>query len=118
MAVHLPLLLAGAMLIASPGFDSDDPSDQVSDAQAFSAEAGTIIGAATACNQIDRQRLSAVAQKASDLVQSIPDQEEAASAATLLATTARSGRAAVEHGAADCTTVEASLRKLEQAVSE
>src|SRR5438552_839975 len=107
MLPHIPLLLAGALLVAAPGDDETapgaplapdqampdqsspdqgNPLDQLSDAEAFSAMAGTIVGAAAVCNEIGRDRVSAAATKVATIVSTAANNEdEMASARQLFA---------------------------------
>src|SRR4051794_36157166 len=111
MTGHLPLfVVAGVLLVAGPEAGHAAPPDdqaiappQLSDAEALSAVAGKIIGAATMCDQIGRDRVSAATNKAAELVSgSASDASEIASAQQLFAKNAAIGKAAVQRGAADC----------------
>ncbi len=123
MTSYLPLALAGALLVASPAVaqqgappgGAQQPGPELTDAQAFSAAAGKIIGAASACDTISKERVSAATEKASSLASSVAaDDDELASAQELFTDAADVGKAAVKSGNASCSTVEVSLAKLEQ----
>ncbi len=123
MTSYLPLALAGALLVASPALaqqgaqpgGAQKPGPELTDAQAFSAAAGKIIGAASACDTISKERVSAATEKASSLTSSVAaDDDELTSAQELFTDAADVGKAAVKSGAASCSTVEVSLAKLEQ----
>ena len=123
MTSYLPLALAGALLVASPALaqqgappgGAQKPGPELTDAQAFSAAAGKIIGAASACDTISKERVSAATEKASSLTSSVAaDDDELTSAQELFTDAADVGKAAVKSGNANCSTVEVSLAKLEQ----
>ena len=121
MAALIPFLLSSVLLVASPGSEGDNPpgnNDQqnqaLTDAQAFSVAAGRILGAASACEQIDRGRVSTAAGKATALAASAAaDDDEASTAQQMMKASAVMGRQAVQEGKADCKIVEASFTKLE-----
>lgn len=117
MAARIALKLASAMLAGGPppvAPDGDDGADSLSDAEAFSAVAGTILGAASACNAIERDRVVAAGQKVSALVlSSASDDDEIDSAWQLFADNLATGKAAVASGVSDCQRVEAALAALE-----
>jgi hypothetical protein len=118
----IPILLSGVLLAASPGTQSDNPAgndkqqgqQELTDAQAFSIAAGRILGAASACDQIDRARVSTAASKAAALTAAVAtDEDELSSAKELMKASAAMGRQAVQDGKADCKVVETSFGKLE-----
>ncbi len=128
MASRLSFALAGALLAASPALaqqgappgsapsgEAQNPGPELTDAQAFSAAAGKIIGAASACDTISKERVSAAAEKASSLTSSVAaDDDELTSAQELFNDAADVGKAAVKNGNASCSAVEVSFAKLEQ----
>ena len=122
MATLIPLLFSGVLLVAAPGTQGDNPSSnhkqgqqELTVAQAFSIAAGRILGAASACDQIDRGRVSTAASKAAALTAAVAtDDDELSSAKELMKASALMGRQAVQDGKADCKIVEASFGKLEQ----
>lgn len=127
MAMLIPILFSGVLLVASPGTQSDNPSSndtqsgqqELTDAQAFSIAAGRILGAASACDQIDRGRVSTAASKAAQLTVDVAaDQDELSSAKELMKASAAQGRQAVQDGKADCKVVETAFGKLEQIETE
>jgi hypothetical protein len=121
MPTHVVLMVAGALLAASPGARVAEPpstampSDQsLTDAQAFSAVAGKIVGAATVCEAISRNRVAAAAAKVEKVASSIADDDdELTSARELFAAGTEAGKKAVRNGNANCDLVEASLARLE-----
>jgi hypothetical protein len=127
MATLIPLLFSGVLLVASPGTGGDNSSDngkqqgqqELTDAQAFSVAAGRILGAASACDQIDRGRVSSAANKAAELTVAVAsDQDELSSAKELMKASAVMGRQAVQDGKADCKVVETAFGKLEKIEQE
>jgi hypothetical protein len=121
MAALIPFLLSSVLLVASPGSEGDNPpgsseqqNQELTDAQAFSVAAGRILGAASACEQIDRGRVSTAVGKATALAASAAaDDDEASTAQQMMKASAVMGRQAVQDGKADCNIVEASFVKLE-----
>jgi hypothetical protein len=111
---------AAAFRVADPGQQNlgGDPQavqDAMSDSQAFSFVAGQILGAAAACKQIDRNRVTAATQKAVIIVrQSAENQADVTAAQQYMLAAADSARDAVKNGTADCNRVSASFSKLEQ----
>jgi hypothetical protein len=126
MATLIPILLSSALLVASPGTQGDNPAGndeqgqrELTEAQAFSIAAGRILGAASACDQIERTRVSTAASKAAALTAAVAtDDDELSSAKELMKASAVMGRQAVQDGKADCKIVEASFGKLEQIEQE
>jgi len=123
MAAYLPLALVGALLIGPPAMGqqgapptvAQDSDSELTDAQAFSAVAGKIVGAASECDTISKDRVSAAAKKAASITSSVAaDDDEIASAEQVFTEAADVGKAAVRSGKANCSTVELSLAKLEQ----
>jgi hypothetical protein len=131
MASLIPFVLSSALLVASPGNGDTPPggnnqqdqspggNDQqgrkLTDAQAFSVAAGRILGAASACDQIDRARVSTAASKAATLTAAVAaDEDELSTARQLMKASALVGRQTVEDGKADCNVVESSFSKLEK----
>ncbi len=118
MAPHLAPLLAGLLLVASPGDNGNDDEGGIplTMAEQLSAAAGTILGAAAMCRDISGARLSSATGKVAALVSAVvTDDDELTSAQQMFAENASAGKRAVESGRADCHAVEASLAKLEQA---
>lgn len=122
MAALIPILFSGVLLAASPGTENDNPpanknqgQQELTDAQAFSIAAGRILGAASACDQIDRGRVSTAANKAAVITASFAtSRDELSTAKDLMKASVDMGRRAVQDGKADCKIVEASFGKLEQ----
>ena len=126
MAALIPFLLSTVLLVTSPGSEGNNPpsdndqpnqdqrSQELTDAQTFSVAAGRILGAASACDQIDRTRVSTAAGKATALAAAASsDDDEASTAQQMMKASAVMGRQAVQDGKADCKIVEASFVKLE-----
>ena len=121
MAAMIPILFSGVLLAASPGTGNDNPpansrqDQQLTDAQAFSIAAGRILGAASACDQIDRGRVSTAANKAAVITAGFAtSQDELSTAKDLMKASVDMGRRAVQDGKADCKIVETAFGKLEQ----
>ena len=121
MASLIPFVLSSALLTASPGQgdtpgnNNDKQEQELTEAQAFSIAAGRILGAASACDQIDRSRVSTAVSKAAALAASAAaDDDERSTANELMKASAAMGRQAVQDGKADCKIVEASFIKLEK----
>ena len=143
MPFPLPVILAGFLAIAAPGqgrlaLTANDPmpSDtasgdvlgeqddavpdgaqqvELTDTELFSALAGNIVGAATLCRDIDKQRVTGAADQVEALVVATSaDQQEQALSHALFVHTLGNGRQAVQSGEIDCGAVDASLTKLEQ----
>jgi hypothetical protein len=107
-AAALALLLA-----ASPA--APDPEDTMTDAEALSAAAGGILGAASVCRSITDERLNAATTQVARLVTAVmTDPDELTSAHALFVENASAGKLAVASGATDCGTVERSLTTLER----
>jgi len=125
MASLIAFLLSSALLVVPPRTgndqadqapgDNDQQGQQLTDAKAFSIPAGRILGAASACDQIDRARVSTATSKAATLTAAAAaDEEELSAAKELMKASALVGRQAVQDGKADCGIVEASFSKLEK----
>jgi hypothetical protein len=88
---------------------------QLTDTELFSAMAGNIVGAASSCREIDKQRVSGAADEVAALVTATSaDPEEQALSKALFMHTVGNGIQAVQSGAVECDAVDASLAKLEQ----
>jgi hypothetical protein len=122
MTAYLGFAFVSALLFAAPTLAQEDSqaaapkaAPELTDAQAFSAVAGKIVGAASACDTIDKHRVSAAAEKASKIASSVvTDDDELTSAQQLFDDATEFGKAAVKNGSTTCSTVEVSLAKLEQ----
>jgi hypothetical protein len=100
------------LLAASP---SPEPEENMTDAEALSAAAGGILGAASVCRVISDARLSAATHQVARLVTAVmTDPDELTSAHALFVENASAGKLAVTSGATDCGTVEKSLTTLER----
>jgi hypothetical protein len=122
MRNYVAFVLAGAVLVAAPAMaqqtappsGAPTPGSNLTDAQAFSAVAGKIVGAASECDTISKDRVSAATKKAATITSSVAaDDDELMAAAALFTEAADAGKAAVRSGNANCRTVELSLAKLE-----
>jgi hypothetical protein len=152
MPIHLPLILAGFLAVASPDsgvLDSipgmsppNDQSDQdiigprghgrggssrgeesapgtkqveLTDTELFSAMAGNIVGAATLCREIAKDRVTDATDGVSAVVVATSaDEEEQKLAKLLFMHNIGGGRQAVRSGEVDCQAVQDSLDKLQQ----
>jgi hypothetical protein len=120
MTAYLPIALIGALFIGAPavaqqGAPPGGPGSDLTDAQAFSAVAGKIVGAASECGTISKDRVSAATKKAASITSSVAaSEDELSGAAALFSDSAFAGKAAVRSGRADCSVVEHSLANLEQ----
>ena len=114
MTPAIPLVLSAVVLAASPLDHMGDRA--ISGTQAFLV-AANILGAATGCDQIARDQLSATARQVSALAAAQADNlEELATIDRLLLASAATGKKALQDGKTDCKTVEASFNRLEQIV--
>jgi hypothetical protein len=114
MTPAIPLVLSAALLAASPLDDMGDGA--VSGPRAFLV-AANILGAATECDQIARDQLSATARQVAALAAAQADDlEELATIDRLLIASAAAGKKALQDGKTDCKTVEASFNRLEEIV--
>jgi hypothetical protein len=113
MAPTIPFMLSAVLLAASP-VNTEDGA--MSSAQAFLV-AANILGAATGCDQIARDQLSATARQVSALAAAHADNlEQLATIERLLIASAVAGKQALQDGKTDCKTVETSFNRLEQIV--
>jgi hypothetical protein len=114
MASAIPLVLSALVLATSPTDEMEDGA--ILQAQAF-LTAANILGAATACDQIARNELSATARQLAALAEAQADnREELAMIDRLLMASAVAGNKALQDGKTDCKTVEASFNRLERIV--
>jgi hypothetical protein len=132
MNAYLPIALVGALLAGAPVLAQQDappgmqkrgppggPGSDLTDAQAFSAVAGKIVGAAAECDTISKDRVSAATKKAASITSSTAtSDDELSTAAALFTDAANAGKVAVRSGRANCQTVELSLSKLEKIGSD
>jgi hypothetical protein len=104
-----------AMAVLMAASPAAEPEADLTDAEALSAAAGGILGAAAQCKQISDTRLNAATDKVSLLVSAVlTDPDELTSAHALFLENASAGKLAVASGATDCGTVERSFGTLEQ----
>ncbi len=110
------LVLSAALLTAGPAFSNGEGLPNLAQAQAFTV-AANVLGAATACQEIPHDRLSAAARRVGALaVAKAASAEDVPSIERLLIESAAAGRQAVKGGQADCNTVEAAFGQLERDV--
>ncbi len=118
MGARISVALLGLLMTTAPYLARADTSsaDQLTNAQLFAAVAGKVVGAASACDDINSDRISTAAAKAS-IVSSLAanDNDDVASAQALFAENDDYGRALVQSGRTDCTVVNTSLARLEKA---
>jgi hypothetical protein len=92
-----------------------EPRNALSEAEAFSATAGTVLGAASACDEISKDRISAAAERVALILETTASSEdELAASRRLLAESIGTGKDAVRSGQTNCPRVEASLTQIEQ----
>lgn len=118
MAFHLILALAGATLIGSAGSGTTTPpTARMTDAEAFSAAAGQVLGAASMCDGISKDRIQIAADRVGQVSQGLAanDDERSAAKAVFQSGLQEGGRA-VASGDADCRDVDAALAEMEQAI--
>ena len=88
---------------------------ELTDTELFSAMAGNIVGAATLCKEIGKDRVTEATDKVSAVVVATSaDEDEKALSKLLFMHNIGGGRAAVRSGEVDCQTVGDSLDKLQQ----
>ena len=116
MSTSLSLALSAALLAASPNPPGEPGQKSQMDMQVF-ASAASVLGAATACDQIPRKRVSATAGEVGALATAKAlSVEEVASIERVLMVSAMAGLQSVKNGKTDCKTVETSFDDLEQIV--
>ena len=108
-----PLILAGLLLAASPG--GDPAQQQMAEIATLSASAGELLGAASACREISRDRILAVGQKVSDIVTAtVSGGDKLAVLEEIFADSAADGKKSVQSGRTDCAAVARSLSEIER----
>lgn len=116
MSTSLSLALTAALLAASPSPPEGPGEKSRMDMQVF-ASAANLLGAATACDQIPKKRLSAAAGEVGALATAKAlSIEEVASIERVLMVSAMAGLQALKDGKTDCKAVEASFNNLEKVV--
>ena len=119
MAFHLAIALAGATLIGSPDSGTTLPPNDTpaTKAETFAAAAGQVLGAASACDKIEPERLDAAAHKVGETVQEeVDDNDELTSAHDMFVDSVAAGRRSVASGDTDCDAAAARLADLERSV--
>ena len=116
MAKLIVIALSAALLTGAPTFSENDTPLNLTQAQSFTIVAN-ILGAATACDGVAHERLSAVAQQvgARAMAKAVSE-AEFTRIERLIMGSAAAGRKAVEAGQTDCKTVESAFGQLEQAL--
>lgn len=120
MAFHLPLALAAATLVASPGAGTTAPPGEGAGtkAETFAASSGQVLGAAQACG-VEKARLDAAARNVGKAVQgTVADQKELTSAHDRFIGGVAAGRQSVTSGATDCQAAGTHLSELERTVQQ
>ena len=116
MATLALLFLSAALLTAAPDPSDTEDSPNLTQVQAFTIVAN-VLGAATACDGIAHDRVSAVARQVGAAATSrVVSPEELTGIERVLMTSAVAGRKAVEEGMTDCNAVEAAFSNVEQTV--
>src|SRR5260221_14632334 len=116
MALHLAIALAGATLIGSPESGGTLPPGDIpaTKAETFAASAGQVLGAASACDEIEKGRLAAAGQKVDDAVQGEGgDNDEMTSAHDMFVVAAADGRRPGRNGNTNSEDPAAHFAKLE-----
>jgi hypothetical protein len=118
MTMLISVVLSAALLVSAPGLPEKDGPTALTQAQAFTIVAN-VLGAATACEEIPHDHLSAAARQVGTLAMAkAVSVEEITNIERLLMVSAVAGRQAVEGGQTDCKTVEAAFGELEQVVMQ
>jgi hypothetical protein len=119
MLLRLAIALAGATLIGSPdsGTTTAPGNTPATKAERFAAAAGHVLGAASACDAVDKDRLDAAAQQVGEVVQSqVDDDDELTSAHGMFVDNVAAGRRSVSGGETDCDAATAKLAELERSI--
>ena len=116
MAIQLVIALAGALAVG-PAADSSPSGEDYTDTEAFSVVSGQVLGAATMCDNIAKERVKSVAAKFDELArQSASDEDELSSAQELFRQAFAEGGKAVASGEIDCTHAALALSDMEEAL--
>ena len=116
MPMLAPLVLSSVILAAASGPPGDESPEPRTDMLVWSS-AASLLGAASACDQIAHARVSAAAGEVGALATaSAISVEEVTSIHRVLMASAAAGWQALKDGKTDCKKVEASFNELEQAV--
>jgi hypothetical protein len=118
MGIHLPIAVAGLLIMApaaTMSLANAQPDPQLTGTQLFSAIAGKVVGAASACDDINADRISLAASRAALLVSvSANDDTDVATSQELFSRNDDYGRSLVRSGRVDCGSAEISLASLEE----
>jgi hypothetical protein len=116
MAIQLVIALAGA-LAGAPMADATPLDEDYTDTEAMSVASGQVLGAATMCDNIPKERVKAAAAKIGELTQrSASDDDELASAQDLFKQAFREGGDAIASGELDCDHASLALTDMEEAL--
>ncbi|HKW52656.1 MAG TPA: hypothetical protein VJO12_03125 [Stellaceae bacterium] len=119
MALHLAIALMGATLIGSPDSGTTMPPEgtPATKAETFAAAAGHVLGAASACDKIDQDRLDSAAHQVGETVQGeVDDDDELTSAHAMFVDSVAAGRRSIASGDLDCDAAAAKLADLERSI--
>jgi hypothetical protein len=109
--------LAAAIMAATPSAvrAQTDEQQPLTNAEMISASTGLVIGAASACPEVSRERVSAIMDKAAQAVAAAAtDEDELTSAHDLFRENAETGRNQVNAGDVDCDQVNVAVAELER----
>jgi len=108
--------LSAVLLAATPDSFEAGGQANLTQAQAFTIVAN-VLGAATACDRIAHDHVSAVARQVGAIATSrVESANDVVAIERVLITSAMAGRRAVEEGMMDCKTVEAAFGNIEEMV--
>lgn len=117
----IPLIrvaLSALLTASASGMPENDTPADLSRVPALTMMAN-VLGAATACEEIPHDRLSAAAREVGMLAtKKALSAEDTTSIERLLMASAAAGRNAIESGQTDCKAVEAAFGELEQVVMQ
>ena len=119
MAIRLAIALVGATLIGSPESGTTMPPGDTppTKAETFAAAAGQVLGAASACDKIEQDRLDNAAHQVGETVQGeVDDDDELTSAHDMFVDSVAAGRRSVTNGDMDCDAAAAKLVELERSI--
>ena len=110
-----PLLLAFNLTLAAASDGDKYAPSEVAAAQARLEHAGSVIGAASLCLQIDRERVREAARKMNALIdKGVDDNNQYYAAHRIFDKGLDKGKAAIRNRDSDCTRAESDLSGLEK----
>ena len=116
MALQLGVALAGALAVGS-AVDSSPSDEDYTDTEAFSVASGQVLGAATMCDNISKERVKSAAAKVSEFAQqSASDDDELNSAQELFRQAFAESGKAVAAGEIDSNYAALALTDMEKAL--